>query len=70
MQPGPDLQIRVGRGETVIQTLRQAGSGLQKMFLALRASFWSKKKGGRAPGAPTLDPPQHCTQKVPKVAVP
>ena len=40
----PGLQIRGGR--------------LQKDFFgALRASFWSKNKGGRPPWAPLLDPP-------------
>ena len=33
----------------------RGGSGLQKFFSALRASVWSKKKGGRAP---PLNPPQ------------
>ena len=48
--PDPDLEIR-GRGG-VIQTLRQEGGGRspKKSFLALlRASFWSKNKGGGAP---------------------
>ena len=29
----------------------------QKFFSALRASVWSKNKGGRNPPAPPLDPP-------------
>ena len=48
----PDLQISKGG---VIQTLREWGVGLKKIFLlALRASFWSKNKGG--PGPPGLSP--------------
>ena len=37
----------------------RGGPGLKKIFFsALRASFWSKNKGGgRAPQAPPLDPP-------------
>ena len=37
----------------------RGGPGLKKNFFsALRASFWSKNKGGgRAPQAPPLDPP-------------
>ena len=37
-----------------IKTLRKGGAGLQKMFSAIRASVWSKNKGGgggsRVPG--------------------
>ena len=41
--PGLDLEIRGGRSP-------------KKFFLALRASFWSKNKGGR-PRVPPMDPP-------------
>ena len=54
----PDLQIR-GEG-VVIQTLRKDGEGQsQKQNLsALRASIWSKNKGGAGPGRATpLNPP-------------
>ena len=43
-----------------IQTLRQGwAQSPKKVFLALRASVWSKNKtrGGRAPWARPLDPP-------------
>ena len=43
----PDPKIRRGRGRPP-----------EKFFSALRASFWSKNKGGgRVPRAPPLDPP-------------
>ena len=44
----PDLQIR--GGGAVIQTLREGGGGSKTLFSALRASVWSKNKGG--PGYP------------------
>ena len=44
--PGhPDLELR--------------GARSPKIFLALRASFWSKNKGGWASRTPPLDPPLH-----------
>ena len=46
-----------GGGGVVIQTLRQGGGGLPPNFLALRASFWSKNKGGPASRVPPMDPP-------------
>ena len=57
----PDLEIRGrgggGGGVGVIQTLRQGGGrSPKKIFLALRASFWSKNKGGAAPRVPPMDP--------------
>ena len=52
-EPGhPDPEIRGGGG----------GGGARrvvskKSFFALRASVWSKSKGGPAPQVPPLDPP-------------
>ena len=40
-------------GGGVIQTLRWRGAPVSNFFLALRASFWSKNKGGRAPRVPS-----------------
>ena len=37
--------------------LDKGGRSPKKFFLALRASFLSKNKGGRPPRAPPLDPP-------------
>ena len=55
--PDPDLEIRGGRG--VIQTLRQGGGAVVSPpnFFTLRASFWSKNRGGPAPRVPPMDPP-------------
>ena len=52
----PDLQIRGGGGHPDPEI---TGGGLQKdFFFALRASFWSKNKGGPgAPRTPPLDSP-------------
>ena len=60
--PDPDLDITAGRvgggGGGGIKTLRKGGGGLQKMFSAIRASVWSKNKGGGGGSrAPPLDPP-------------
>ena len=59
----PDLDLEL-RGAPVIQTLRKgAARSPKEFFSALRASAWSKNKGGgeaggeRAPRAPPLDPP-------------
>ena len=59
----PDLDLEL-RGAPVIQTLRKgAARSPKEFFSALRASAWSKNKGGgeaggeRAPWAPILDPP-------------
>ena len=51
-----DLQIR-GAGRSSTPWDKGGGGGLQKIFSALQASFWSKNKGGRPPQAPPLDPP-------------
>ena len=54
--PDPDLEIRGGGGG--IHTLRQGGRwSPPQNFLALRASFWSKNKGGPAPRVLPMDPP-------------
>ena len=55
--PDPDLEIRGGGG--VIQTLRQGGGRWSPPpnFFTLRASFWSKNRGGPAPRVPPMDPP-------------
>ena len=39
--------------------MKSVGGGAvsKKSFSALRASVWSKNKGGRAPQSPPLDPP-------------
>ena len=51
----PDLQV-IGGGHPEPEIRR--GPGLQKHFLALRASVWSKnKRETRATRAPPLDPP-------------
>ena len=47
----PDLQIRRGVG---------GGRSQKEFFSALRASVWSKNKGGRVPRAPPLDPSLVC----------
>ena len=44
-----DLQV-IGGGHPEPEIRR--GPGLQKIFLALRASVWSKNKGGRGPSPP------------------
>ena len=56
----PDLPMREGGGGGRSSRPRDkvGGPGLQKVFSALRASFWSKNKGeGRATRAPPLYPP-------------
>ena len=57
----PDLQIT---GAPVIQTLGWGEGGFKKIYFStLRASVWSRNKGGRAPRAPPLDPPSaRCLQ--------
>ena len=45
----PDFQIRGGGGGHLDPEIRGAQSPKQ-FFLALRASFWSKNKGGRPLG--------------------
>ena len=57
----PDLDLEL-RGAPVIQTLRKgAARSPKELFSALRASVWSKNKGGggraRVPRASPLDPP-------------
>jgi len=48
----PDLQIREGGGHPDPEIREEPG--LQKIFLgALRASVWSKGKGGPSPGSTT-----------------
>ena len=57
--PDPDLEIRRGPGhpDPEIRGWGRGGS-LQKFFLALWASVWSKNGGGGwAPRAPPLGPP-------------
>ena len=52
----PDLQIRGGGGSHPDPEFR-GGPGLKEFFSALRASVWSKNKGGgQASRAPPLDP--------------
>ena len=58
--PDPDLEIRgVGVGRSSKPLDKGGGAGLSKKFFsAVRASVWSKNKGGAwAPRAPPLDPP-------------
>ena len=50
-----DLQIRGGGGGHPDPEIR-GGPVSKKIFSALRASSWSRNKGGRAPRAPPLDP--------------
>ena len=50
----PDLQTREGGGGHT-DPEKRGGGGLIKKFSALRASVWSKNKGG--PGPLPLDPP-------------
>ena len=58
--PDPDVEIRgVGKGRSS-RPLDKGGGGLQQFFLALRASVWSKNKGGEGPRVPPLDPPVVC----------
>ena len=53
----PDLQITGGGGVHPRPEIREGEGGRppKKIFSALRASFWSKNKGGSR--APPLDPP-------------
>ena len=51
----PDLQIRGGGGHPDLEI--RGRPGLKKIFSTLRASVWSKNKGGRTPRVPPLDPP-------------
>ena len=64
--PDPDLEIRGGRQSS--RPLGKGGGGgrwPENIFLALRASVWSKTKGGgRAPWAPSLDPPRKKCLKI------
>ena len=48
--PDPDLKIRGGKGARSSRPFdKRGGGGLQKkLFSALRASVWSKNKGGWA----------------------
>ena len=50
----PDVQIRREGGHSDPEISGEGGGGadLQKIFSALRASFWSKNKGGRGPLGP------------------
>ena len=60
---GPHLQIGEGGGGHPDPEIR-GGPVSTNVFSALRASFWSKNKGGaRAPRAPTLDPTLLQAQK-------
>ena len=52
----PDLQKRGGGGGADIQTPTGGGVVCKKNFSSIRASAWSKNKGGGA-GPPPLDPP-------------
>ena len=55
--PDPDLKIRGGKGAPSSRPFdKRGGGGLQKkLFSALRASVWSKNKGGWAgPPGPSL----------------
>ena len=54
----PDLQIRVGPGHPDPE-IRVGGRFPKKIFPALRASFWSKNKGGAGPPGP-LPWIHHC----------
>ena len=56
----PDLQIRVEGGEVQgghSDPEKRGGSVTKNFFSALRASVWSKNKGGLPPRAPSLVPP-------------
>ena len=54
----PDLQIRKGWGSGHSDPeIRREGGRTKKKLSSLRASFWSKKKGGSGPPVPSLDPP-------------
>ena len=48
----PDLEIRGGGG---------GGWGVESPNKKIRASVWSKNKGGRVPRTPPLDPPLPMT---------
>ena len=50
--PDPDLEIRGGGGGSS-RPLDKGGRSPPKHFLALRASFWSKDKGGASPPGPS-----------------
>ena len=64
----PDFQIRGGGGH-LDPEIRGAQSP-KKFFLALRASFWSKNKGGgQATRAPPLNPPLSAVALVTVVCV-
>ena len=51
----PDLQIGGGG-----RSSRTSDKGGGAVFSALRATVWSKNKGGRVPRAPPLDLPLIC----------
>ena len=55
----PDLQERgePGHPDPEIRKWKGGGGRSPTLFSALRASVWSKNKGGRTPRAPPLDPP-------------
>ena len=55
--PDPDLEIRGGGGGSSRPLDKGGGRSPPPNFLALRASFWSKNKGGPAPRVSPMDPP-------------
>ena len=60
----PDLQIRRGAGHPDPE-IRGGWAVSNFNFSALRASVWAKNKGGLGPpGAPPLDPPLYCVEKI------
>ena len=63
----PDFQIRGGGGH-LDPEIRGAQSP-KKFFLALRASFWSKNKGGAGHSGPPLNPPLSAVALVTVVCV-
>ena len=49
-----------GRGGVIRDSEIKGGPVSKNFFSALRASVWSKDKGGPGPRAPPLDPPLRC----------